>query len=943
MTTANLENPIPQKDAGCEIVQHLNEALSKDVALMASLKEDKKDGEDVREGILSAMSELSDALNDHEDDEELDDEDEDEDEDEDDLLLSLTKQESTPGAANDMETTAENVCVKDIFLSILREDRVLEVVQSQEFVDLTEQERINYAVVASWGNYNQVAKCIVQNLSEPHKYWETLLRTLSVPVSYVDKFIEHVNELPLPNGWTTGASFDPCNKKIWHNMRPLLSATAWLTDDDVKKLVEPENNLSILEKIVLESVMENKKGTYELLMGVLIRALALNHSLWQTQQHPVWTSHTMYDVWKGLLNLKGYSEIDFWMEHYSNNPLQHLDGRSIVDFKIEYIISEKIAGPICGIEKDSTTENILLWITQRGNEQNKNCEDLWWNEQTRDLDVSNKMQSAYTKRTLSLLKNYTQDLNNPLVLTQRQFQHPLLDLLDYGAKKEWVNEKDVQEIFALPIRWDLYEDNPVADDLITKNKKIFLECHTNAPNVDDRFVKSMLVNYWLDTNTSDVFRQRTWNTLFGNATRVNEGPLGAAENALHSVLEKISIEERWDILCGATFSKKMLENPNLEDQVRTDLDQLSTTIPPHTLEQLQSHQQRIESSFVKFKAFLLWGEETNDQRILFTEKDVKAIIPELEKFKRSAEIFAFWEDFFKKNPSGLRRSARAQQALKNINRLRNGFPHFEKIVDMIENDLALAMMGKGDFFLPPMIMDGPPGTGKTFFFNELARVSQNDFHIFNMESVTAGPAFTGLDRMWSNTAPGDLFEKMIKVESTINPIILLDELDKTSDRNDYPVAPVLLSLLEPHSAKKFLDRSVPLKLDFSRITWVATSNDLKKVSAPILSRFRVMDVPSPNLDARIKMSRTIEEFLRRENLWGSAFKPVPYETLQVLCAPSGSARDLRKNLMHGFAQAARSQRNIVLPQDLPVPEKTPKTSPWNTIFEEIPQHLLENK
>ena len=291
----------------------------------------------------------------------------------------------------------------------------------------------------------------------------------------------------------------------------------------------------------------------------------------------------------------------------------------------------------------------------------------------------------------------------------------------------------------------------------------------------------------------------------------------------------------------------------------------------------------------------------------------------------------------------MRRIARAQQALKNINRLRNGFPHFEKIVDMIENDLALAMMGKGDFFLPPMIMDGPPGTGKTFFFNELARVSQNDFHIFNMESVTAGPAFTGLDRMWSNTAPGDLFEKMIKVESTINPIILLDELDKTSDRNDYPVAPVLLSLLEPHSAKKFLDRSVPLKLDFSRITWVATSNDLKKVSAPILSRFRVMDVPSPNLDARIKMSRTIEEFLRRENLWGSAFKPVPYETLQVLCAPSGSARDLRKNLMHGFAQAARSQRNIVLPQDLPVPEKTPKTSPWNTIFEEIPQHLLENK
>jgi len=322
---------------------------------------------------------------------------------------------------------------------------------------------------------------------------------------------------------------------------------------------------------------------------------------------------------------------------------------------------------------------------------------------------------------------------------------------------------------------------------------------------------------------------------------------------------------------------------------------------------------------------------------------VEQIIPDLQKFKKSAEIFAFWEDFFKKNPSGLRRSARAQAALKNINRLRDGFPHFEKIVEMIESDLALAMMGKGDFFLPPMIMDGPPGTGKTFFFNELARISKNDFHIFNMESVTAGPTFTGLDRMWSNTAPGELFEKVIKLDATINPIILLDELDKCATTDRYPVAPVLLSLLEPHSAKKFLDRSVPLKLDLSRITWVATSNNLENVSLPIRSRFRVVDVPSPNLHARIKMSRTIEEVLRRENAWGSSFKPVPHETLQALCAPSGSARDLRKNLMHGFAQAARAHRSIVLPHDLPTPEKTPAVSPWNTVFEEIPQHLLENK
>lgn len=926
MSTANSEAPIPQKDSedvGEKIVQHLNESLHANIAVIESATKNK---EDALESIFSVLSEFDD----DDDDEDADGENDEEQERRSDQVYATQSRSS------------KSFCVKDIFLTSLEEERLLEVVRSDEFLLLDENERLKYAVVASWGNYNQVAKHVVKTLSEPHKYWEALLRTLSVPVRYVDKFIDHLDGLPLPDGWKTGL-FDPCNKKVLANIAHFVSSTSWMSDNDIKKLVEPADGFSILEKVVFESVMTNKPGTRTLMTGIVIRALALHHDQWQTQRHPIWASHTMYDVWKGLLELKGYSTIDFWMNHYAHNPLQRIDGRSIVDLKIEYIISEIIDGPICGVEKDSAANNIFVWLNQRASAQNKDCEDLWWNQEERELDSSSAGAGEYIKHTLSLLKGYINDLNDCSVLTKKQFQHPVLDLLDYACKKQCLDENDIKKAFILPIKWDLYPNHSKAIDVITQNQKIFLTCHSNAPNINAHFVKSSLVNYWMDTDTSDVFRTRTWNTFFGNTTRVQEGPLGASENALHTVLEDFSVEDRWEMLCDVKFSKKMLENPNLEDQVRSDLDQLSTTIVPHTLEQLQAHQKHIEDVFVKFKAFGSWRENSGDQRILFTDKDVKAIIPELEKFKKSAEIFAFWEDFFKKNTSGLRRSARAEAALKNINHLRDSFPHFEKIVEMIESDLALAMMGKGDFFLPPMIMDGPPGTGKTFFFNELARVSQNDFHIFNMESVTAGPSFTGLDRIWSNTAPGDLFEKVIKVDSTINPIILLDELDKSPDRSDYPVAPVLLSLLEPHSAKKFVDRCVPLKLDLSRITWVATSNDLKKVSAPILSRFRVVDVPSPNVDARIKMSRTIEKFVRRENSWGAAFKPVPHETLQVLCAPLGSARDLRKNLMHGFAQAARANRNIVLPQDLPASDKAPKISPWNTSFEEIPQHLLENK
>lgn len=866
------------------------------------------------------------------------------DEDDEDEDLSLS-----PGVklemcdANPPENHEEaDFCIDNIFVALFKEVDLLRLVQSDEFSVIPEDDRLKYAVVASWGNYEQMVKHIVENLTEPHKYWEALLRTLSVRVTYMDNFLAYLGELPLPQGWVAGISFDPVNKKVASNMSNMLSSTLWMSDDVITKLVENTNGFSILEKIVFESLLDVKQGTHQLMIGVLIRALSLHHTQWQTQTHPVWTSHTMYDVWKGLLELKSYTEIDFWLTHYARHPLQKIDGRAIVDVKIEYQILENL-GSICSTAKDSTTENILDWLQQRVAAKNSDPCDMWWNKKSRDVEITHSEKSEEAKHLLSLLKDHAAVLSEKSACSEMKLQHPVLDFLSHAYKKSWIDEADVRRAFNAPIQWDLYKNNPVPEYLLTETKNTFLNCHSNAPKVDGKFVRDVLAKYWLNLSVSDMFRARTWNTLFNTTTRNIEGPFGAAENAIHNVLETLSIYERWEMLCNVSFTKSSLENPSMVEHVESCFAQLSQKVPPQTTQQLQSHQAYFENLFGKFKAFYSWADEEGDQRILFTDKDLKAIMPELEKYKKSAEIFAFWEDFFKKNPSGRRRCARAHFAIKNMDRLRNSFPHFEKIVDMLESDLALSMMGKGDFFLPPMIMDGPPGTGKTFFFNELARVSKNDFHIFNMESVTAGPAFTGLDRMWSNTAPGDLFEKVIKVDSTINPIILLDELDKTTERSDYPVAPVLLSLLEPHSAKKFLDRSVPLKLDLSRVTWVATSNDLKKVSAPLRSRFRVVDVPSPNLAARIKMSSAIEEFLRRENLWGSAFRPVPFETLQTLCAPTGSARDLRKNLMHGFAQAARAKRNVVLPEDLPPPEKTPNPSPWNLTFEEIPQHLLENK
>lgn len=233
-------------------------------------------------------------------------------------------------------------------------------------------------------------------------------------------------------------------------------------------------------------------------------------------------------------------------------------------------------------------------------------------------------------------------------------------------------------------------------------------------------------------------------------------------------------------------------------------------------------------------------------------------------------------------------------------------------------------------------MSGPPGTGKTFFFQELACHVDTSYTMLSMESVTGGFSIVGLDYGWSNASPGLIFEALMKPGNTANPILLLDEIDKAPNVSNSPVTPVLLPLLEPHSARRFRDRCIPLDIDASHICWVATANDLERVSLPLKSRFNVLHVPSPDFHARSAMAVHIYSALRKANSWGASFdETLPAETLRVLVRPSGSARDLRKNISEAFSKAAQQQRSRVEPQDVPVQASNAIQTPWDAPLEEI--------
>ena len=126
-----------------------------------------------------------------------------------------------------------------------------------------------------------------------------------------------------------------------------------------------------------------------------------------------------------------------------------------------------------------------------------------------------------------------------------------------------------------------------------------------------------------------------------------------------------------------------------------------------------------------------------------------------------------------------------------------------------------------------------------------------------METAKTAAELTGTAERWSNTQPGRLFDKLIDGDH-INPVVLLDEVDKSGGHDSHRADKALYSLLERESAKQWSDLSFPaLKLDTSHVVWGLTSNDARLISAPLRSRMQRFDIPPLDPHAARQLVRVL--------------------------------------------------------------------------------------
>jgi ATP-dependent Lon protease len=253
-------------------------------------------------------------------------------------------------------------------------------------------------------------------------------------------------------------------------------------------------------------------------------------------------------------------------------------------------------------------------------------------------------------------------------------------------------------------------------------------------------------------------------------------------------------------------------------------------------------------------------------------------------------------------------------ALPDMEALFEELPNFRAVLEDIRKHLALCVDSNDSIELPPMLLLGEPGIGKTHFARKLAQLLGTGFGFVPMSSLTAGWVLSGASSQWKNAKPGKVFDTFLNGEYA-NPVIVVDELDKASGDGQYDPLGALYELLEIQTATRFVDEFVELPIDASGAVWLATANEAARIPDPLLSRLAVYEIDRPDENGSLRIARGIYAEVRNSHDWGRQFPESPGDaTLEKLAALA--PREMRRAIQTAFGTAKLAGRAEMLPDDV---------------------------
>lgn len=198
-----------------------------------------------------------------------------------------------------------------------------------------------------------------------------------------------------------------------------------------------------------------------------------------------------------------------------------------------------------------------------------------------------------------------------------------------------------------------------------------------------------------------------------------------------------------------------------------------------------------------------------------------------------------------------------------------------------------------------VLLVGPPGTGKTSLGKSIAEALDREYIRISLGGIRDEAEIRGHRRTYIGALPGRILSS-IKKAGTMNPVMILDEVDKLMTGYNGDPASALLEVLDPEQNNTFTDHYLDLPYDLSNVLFIATANSIENISRPLLDRMEVIDISSytANEKYHIGKNHLINKSLEEHGL-SSKDVLIEDETLRTIISDytmEAGVRGLKKQL-----------------------------------------------